>query len=163
MQKWFIAVAVTMLLITPSTAEDMSDSEKIAREYMNQYSAVNLEMMESYLAEDVIFSDPTAMGPDIASDGIYHEGRDEALAALREFVENAHPIELGFIWDTVFESNDRVVFIGEVNALYPTEKKGQVFRWQSPQVTVLTLREGKIIRHVDYANYATPDLSLLVQ
>ena len=161
LQKILATAAAMMLLITPSIASDRSEVAQIAREYMNHYSAANMEAMEEFLAEEVIFSDPTAMGPNIDADGIYHEGRDEAVAALREFVESAHPIELGFIWDIVFESNGRVVFIGEVNALYPTEKEGQVFRWRSPQVTVVTIRDGKVVRHVDYANYAVPDRSLL--
>ena len=53
--------------------------------------------------------------------------------------------------------------MGEVNALYPTETEGQTFRWHAPQVTVITVRDGQVIQHQDYANYASPDQSLLLQ
>ena len=80
---------------------------------------------------------------------------------LRSFSASYNPIELGFEWDTVFESNGRVVFMGHVNALYPARTEGQNFRWRAEQVTVVTVRDGVVIRHDDYANYANPEQGLI--
>jgi ketosteroid isomerase-like protein len=162
MNHILVALAAIMTLSAGAGAQDMSDAESIARAYMAEYSAVNIDAMEPYMAEDIIFEDPTALGEEIGADGIHREGREASLTVLRAFAETYHPIELGFVWDTVFASNDRVVFMGEVNALYPTETEGQTFRWRAAQVSVITVRDGLVVHHQDFANYAGPDQSLVL-
>lgn len=157
------AFAAIALFATGALAQPAPGAEHIAREYMAAYSAVDWDTMEGFLAGNAVFDDPTALGEDIGVDGLHHEGREAMMTALRAFADTYHPIELGFVWDTVFESNGRVVFMGEVNALYPTETEGQTFRWHAPQVTVITVRDGQVIQHQDYANYASPDQSLVLQ
>jgi len=157
------ALAAFALLATGVNAQNSSDSERIARDYMASYAAIDWDAMESMLAEDAIFEDSTAIGPDIGIDGLRHEGREETMTALRAFSETNQPIELGFVWETVFQSNERVVFIGEVNALFPTQTEGQTFRWRAEQVSVITIRDGQVVRHQDFANYRSPDQSLILQ
>ena len=82
-------------------------------------------------------------------------------ALLQDFVDQYHPIELGFVWDDVFESNSRVIFIGHVNALYPTQDPAQRFRWRSQQVTVVTVEDGRVVEHRDYANYPGAEQGLV--
>lgn len=153
-------------LAVPVFAQDDAaarSAEDIAREYMAHYSVVDIDAMQTYWADDVVFSDPTALGPNTGPDGLQFESGEAAAAMLREFVEQNNPIELGFVWDTVFESNGRVVFMGEVNALYPTQTEGQIFRWRAPQVTVITIRDGQVVSQVDYADYDDADRSILVR
>ena len=162
-----LTTLATALLVAASPAaalaQDMTDAERVARDYMTHYSAIDVDAMARFWSDDIEFHDPTALGPGVeGEDGHHMQGRDEAYAMLSEFVENNNPIELGFRWDTVFESNGRVVFMGEVNALYPTPTEGQVFRWRSPQVTVITVRDGEIIRQVDYADYDGADRSIIL-
>lgn len=144
-------------------APAITEAERVARDYMQHYSAVDIAQMQTFWAPDVVFEDPTAMGPDIGPDGLRFDNGEAAAAMLQEFVDQNNPIELGFVWDTVFESNGRVVFMGEVNALYPTQTEGQVFRWRAPQVTVITVRDGRVVRQVDYADYDNADRSILVR
>ena len=155
------ALIASLAWMPAAWAQEMSEAEQLAREYMEHYSAVDWDAMEAFLAEDAVFADTTAMGPDYGEDGVMYEGRDEVMASLRSFSARYNPIELGFEWDTVFESNGRVVFMGHVNALYPARTEGQNFRWRAEQVTVVTVRDGKAIRHDDYANYATPEQGLI--
>lgn len=150
------------VLADEHAATDMQDAEAVARAYMAHYSALDLDAMASFWADDIMFSDPTALGEGLGEDGHQMHGRDEARATLQAFIDANRPIELGFDWHTVFESNDRVIFMGHVNALYPTDTDGQTFRWRSPQVTVLTVREGKIVHQVDYADYDDADRSLVL-
>ncbi|MEA1940833.1 MAG: nuclear transport factor 2 family protein [Pseudomonadota bacterium] len=136
-------------------------AEALARDYMVHYSAADWDGMEAYLADDVVFSDPTALGDDVGPDGYQYDSRAAIMAALRAFDARYNPIELGFEWDTVFESNDRVVFMGHVNARYPTEDPDRHFRWRAEQVTVITVRDGQIVRQDDFANYAAPETGLV--
>lgn len=155
------AIMAGLLILPAAMAQEMSDAERLARDYMGRYSAADWDGMGPYLADDAVFSDPTAMGDGLGAEGLLHEGRDDILAALREFGDTYHPLELGFEWDTVFESNGRVVFTGHVNALYATEDPAQNFRWRAEQVTVLTVRNGRVVRQDDYANYAAPEQGLV--
>ncbi|RKQ96814.1 MULTISPECIES: nuclear transport factor 2 family protein [Maricaulis] len=157
------ATGLTLTLAPALSAQDdtNAEAEAIARTYMDHYSAVDWDAMEAMLAADMVFSDTTAQGESYGPDGIQEDGRDAMMATLREFGERYHPIELGFEWDDVFASNSRVVFIGHVNALYPTQSEGQVFRWRSRQVSVITVRDGQVVAHQDFANYAAPEQGLI--
>lgn len=166
MKHSLITLAAALTLVSSPAAafiQDMTDAERVARDYMTHYSAIDVDAMARFWSDDIEFHDPTAMGPGVeGEDGHHMQGRDEAYAMLSEFVETNSPIELGFQWHTVFESNGRVVFMGEVNALYPTQTEGQTFRWRSPQVTVITVRDGQIVRQVDYADYDGADRSIVL-
>ena len=163
MKQFLTPLALLGLALSPvalAQDADMSEAETIAREYMAAYSAVDFERMARFMAEDMTFSDETATGTD-NPDGIQAEGREAALAMLNGFAEQYNPIELGFVWDTVFESNHRVVFMGHVNALYPTEDPNQVFRWRAPQTAVVTVLNGQVVRHQDFANYTGAEQGLV--
>lgn len=60
---------------------------------------------------------------------------------------------LGFEWEWVFESNDRVVLSGWMNALIPTDDPAMNFRWRTRQVVVLTISDGRVVRHEDFIDY----------
>ena len=163
MRNFLTVFAVTCLAFAPAAmAQDaeMSDAERIARDYMTAYSEVDFERMGTFMAEDIVFSDTTAPGTN-SPNGLEGRTRDSALALLNEFAEQYNPIELGFVWDTVFESNNRVIFMGYVNALYPTDQAGQVFRWRAEQATVVTVIDGQVVRHQDFANYTGVEQGLV--
>ncbi|WP_323760715.1 nuclear transport factor 2 family protein [Maricaulis sp.] len=152
------------LLLAPSAltqGDANSAAEAVARTYMAHYSDLELDAMAAMLSEDVAFRDPTAETEEFGFSGLSNDGRDALMGLLREFIDTYQPIELGFEWDQVYTSNSRVVFIGHVNALYPTQTEGQRFRWRSQQVSVITVQNGVVIRHEDFANYATPEQGLV--
>ena len=161
MTRTLAALATLIALSANAGAQDVADAERVARAYMAAYSAVNLDAMEPLMAANMVFDDPTALGEGVGPDGIHRDGRDASLAMLREFITAYDPIELGFVWDTVFTSNDRVIFTGHVNALYPTATEGQHFRWRADQVSVITVRDGLVVHHQDFANYAAPEQGLV--
>ncbi len=140
--------------------EDMSEAERVARAYMAAYSAADFDAMEPFMAEDISFSDTTATGTD-DPDGLNLEGRAAAMELLHQFEAENHPIGLNFEWDTVFESNNRVVFMGRVNATYPTNEENRVFVWSSAQTSVLTVVDGLVVRHQDFANYPGAEQGLV--
>ncbi len=158
------ALTLTLALFVAPAAlaqdTEMGEAERIARDYMAAYSEVDFERMGTFMADGIVFSDTTAPGTD-SPNGLEGSTRASALALLNEFAEQYNPIELGFVWDTVFESNNRVVFMGHVNALYPSDQAGQVFRWRAEQVTVVTIMDGQVVRHQDFANYAGAEQGLV--
>lgn len=94
----------------------------------------------------MVFADQTAP----KSEGGPHliAGRDAFLAKFKSFGLERIEYDLA----TSFESNGRNVFIGRVSALYP-RKDGTRLRWHADIVTVVTVEEGKVVRHDDYADY----------
>ena len=153
---------LSLVLSPTALAQDaeIGEAEHIARDYMAAYSGVDFETMATFMAEDMMFSDPTATGTDNPV-GIQTEGREATLAMLNAFAAQYNPIELGFVWDTVFESNNRVVFMGHVNAIYPTDDPTQVFRWRAAQTAVVTVMDGQVVRHQDFANYSGAEQGLI--
>lgn len=160
MLRTILISAALALTGASAHAQEMSEAETVARAYMDAYSRVDWDAMAALMSEDIIFADNTATGTD-DPEGIVTEGREALLEMLYGFEAQYHPIELGFVWDTVFESNARVVFIGHVNALYPTQDPAQRFRWRSQQVTVVTVENGRVVEHRDYANYPGAEQGLI--
>lgn len=160
MKNIIFAVAGSLFLSVAVSAQD-SDAESRAAvdAYMAHYSAAEFDAMEAYLAEDAVFIDATATG--LGESGLVHHGRDSIMTALREFSAQNNPIGLNFEWDTVFESNDRYVFMGRVNATYPVDQEGMVFRWSAPQTTVIHMRGGFVAEQYDFADYEGAEQGLV--
>jgi len=160
MKTMITAALGGLILAASASAQDHdTDTRTIVDEYMAHYSAAEFDEMEAFLAEDVFFSDVTATG--LGDAGMVHHGRDSIMAALDEFVEQNNPIGLNFEWNTVFESNDRYVFMGRVNATYPVEQDGMVFLWSAAQTTIIHMRDGLVIEHFDFADYEGAEQGLV--
>jgi len=152
MKNIMTAAAGSLLLSAAAFAKDTNaETRAIVDAYMAHYSAAEFEEMAAYMADDVVFVDPTATGH--GESGITHHSRDEIMAVLRDFAEQNNPIGLNFEWETVFESNDRYVFMGRVNATYPVQQEGMVFRWSAAQTTVIHMRDGLVVEQYDFADY----------
>ncbi|MBO6795679.1 nuclear transport factor 2 family protein [Maricaulis sp.] len=156
-----IASLSAVIIAQDAQPAKRSEAERIARDYMAAYSQVDLERMQSFLADDAVFEDRTALGEGVGPDGLSYDNSASVMEMLNQFRATYNPIELGFAWDTVFESNGRVIFSGHVNALYPTQDVTQNFRWRAEQVTVITVRDGHVVRHQDFASYANPQREMV--
>ena len=160
MKNLMFAAVGSLLLAAAASAQDTdADTRAIVDAYMAHYSAAEFDAMEAYMADDVVFVDPTATG--LGEAGLVHHSRDEIMAALREFAAQNNPIGLNFEWDTVFESNNRYVFMGRVNATYPVQQDGMVFQWSAPQTTVIHMRDGLVVEQYDFADYEGAEQGLV--
>lgn len=142
-----LALALTVLSIAAiAHAAEPSEDERIARAYLDAYSAIDTAAMARFLHDEVVFADQTAPksqgGPHVMA------GRDVFLAKLKSFGLGRIDYEL----TRTFESNGRTVFVGNVTALYP-RSDGTRLRWRAAIVTVVTVENGKVVRHDDYADY----------
>jgi ketosteroid isomerase-like protein len=147
--KVIVVPALIACLAAASVAHaaEPSPDQRIARAYLAAYSAIDPNAMMPLLASHAVFADQTATpaegGP------ILLTGRD---AFLKQFA--AYGLQrIAYDLTSEFESNGRTVFAGHVNAYYPREG-GRVLRWRSEIVTVVTVANGKVVRHEDFANYA---------
>lgn len=127
-----------------------NESEKIARAYMQAYSEANWDAMAPYMADDYMLVDRTNPDPSFEPE---HKGPNAALQMLRAFGRDQGVIELGFEFPVVFESNDIVVFSGFVNVHAAPPGVDFAYRWRAEQVSVITVKGGRVVRHEDFANY----------
>lgn len=90
--KPVLAAAAAALISVGAFAQDeeMGEAERVARAYMEAYSAADFDAMEPLMAEDIVFSDPTATGTG-EPDGLRREGRAAAMELLHQFEAENHP------------------------------------------------------------------------
>jgi len=136
----------------PSLAEQPApnESEKIARAYMKAYSDANWDAMAPFMADDFRLVDRTNPDPTFAPE---YEGPDAALQMIKAFGRDQGVIELGFEFPVVFESNNIVVFSGFVNVHAAPPGADYAYKWRTEQVSVITVIDGRVARHEDFANY----------
>ncbi|MDP1629798.1 MAG: nuclear transport factor 2 family protein [Caulobacter sp.] len=127
-----------------------TEAERVARAYIDRYSAADWDGMAALMAPDFVLIDRTNPDPDFTP---RYGSPAEALAMLRRFSAAAGLIELGFDFPLVFESNGVVVFQGWVNALSTGPTPDAAVKWRTRQVSVITVRNGKVVHHEDFADY----------
>jgi ketosteroid isomerase-like protein len=153
MVKFLSALLVCSLAMAQAAAAgEMTAPERLARDYLAAYSAVDTAAMERFLAPDAVFADQTARPAD--GGPIVLNGRDTFLKQFKTYGLTRLAYDLA----NVFESNGRVVFIGRVNAFYP--QAGGELRFSARIVTVVTVKNGKVARHEDFADYANAEKTI---
>lgn len=152
--RLLIVALASLVAPVAAFAQDTAPSEveRIARAYMQAYSDANWDAMAPYMGDDFVLIDRTNPDPEFQPE---HHGRESALQMMHAFGRDQGVIELGFEFPTVFESNNIVVFSGFVNVHAAPPGVDYAYRWRAEQVTALTIRDGKVVRHEDYANYRT--------
>lgn len=154
MLKALLACLIAVCAAVAARAGEPSSAERLARDYLAVYAAVDTAAMARFLSPDAVFADQTARPAD--GGPIVLDGRDTFLKQLKTYGLSKLEYELA----SVFESNGRVVFIGRVNAFYPREAGGAL-RFRSRIVTVITVEAGKVARHEDFADYANAEKTVL--
>ena len=157
---WITLLASASMALIAQPAERDTSSLETATAYMEAYSALDLDAMRGWLNEESVFIDETWVKQG-ETEAQLHVGEDAFMAVLEEFMEQYSPQGLNFEWDFVFESNDRVVFGGWVNALYPSDDPDQLYRWRTRQVTIITVEDGQVTHHRDYAGFNDVDGGLV--
>ena len=149
-----LALVLMMLsgAAAPSLAEKPvpNESEKVARAYMQAYSDANWDAMAPFMADDFVLVDRTNPDPSFEPE---YKGPDAALRMIRAFGRDQGVIELGFEFPVVFESNNIIVFSGFVNVHAAPPGADYAYKWRTEQVSVITVKDGRVARHEDFANY----------
>lgn len=154
MPKVLLACLIAVCSAVAARAAEPSAAERLARDYLAAYSAVDTVAMARFLSSGAVFADQTARPAD--GGPIVLNGRDTFLKQFQTYGLKRLEYELA----NVFESNGRVVFIGYVNAYYPRNAGGES-RFRSRIVTVITVEAGKVARHEDFADYANAQKTVL--
>jgi len=144
-----LAASISLAAVE-ARAAGPEENERVARAYMDAYSRADWDGMARYMAEDFVFQDRSNPDPNFPA---RFEGRAAVVAMLKGFGKSGGIVELGFEFPAVFATKDVVVFSGYVNTVSVPPGRTEALKWRARQVTVLTLRNGEVVLHEDFADY----------
>lgn len=145
------ALALAACATAQDDAADAQSSEAVARAYMDAYQTIDWDRMAGFYADDAEFYDP---GPPEEEGGVIHwVGRDAIMAKLNEYRINTGVLGIDYGDAKVFPVGDATVFSAAMDATYPGPDD-QIVHWRTDVVTVVTVKDGKVVRHDDFPYYA---------
>ncbi len=150
MLKKIVSLLAAVVVASGFAVAEQSPAEQVAQAYIQAYSEADVDAMAPYMAEDIVFEDQTNPNPDFQSEYV---GKAAVLEMIQGFVTRSGVIELGFDFPVVFESNGRIVFSGTVNVHSAPPGAEHAYKWRARQVTILTIEDGKVVHHEDFADY----------
>lgn len=142
----------TLLLIALSSLTAAPSDAEVAESYLSALYAQDLETLASLSSEDLLFHDATAVH--LGGGAWRYEGRKavvEFFAASLETVDSTY-----FEKVRSFTSGEQTVFeldyvaIGD-GAAFGAE--GVRLEMRVPGVTVITVRDSKVVEHQDFIDY----------
>lgn len=126
-----------------STASALS----VGQEYVDAYVDRDWDRLEPLLADDASFQDTTAQ---YVFGGIRHEGKADVIGFFRKSYSGISRMELDL--DREFASSDNALFEGTLS--WDVDMGGgRIVSTEMPFVLVLTIHDGKVVTHRDYADY----------
>lgn len=132
----------------PSLAAQTARMEPVAQAYFKAYIDRDWDSLEPLLDDAARFADPTAdavFGMPTARSG---------KATLMHFFRNNYAAirAMSFKTSTSWASGEFAVFVGELDWTLALPN-GRLVRTQMPLVTRLQIRDGRVLEHVDVADY----------
>ncbi|QSE96109.1 nuclear transport factor 2 family protein [Fulvivirga lutea] len=137
---------------------------KIARDYIEAYSNKNAEGMAAYYADNVEFKDLTAKDA-FGSTNFEHTGKEEVKSFWKSILVDSNPPYLNVQVDGAYYSGSYVMLNTTFSMVLPvswTNGKDDVFV-RIPIKTILQIKEDKILRHWDFADYNSYNEQIRVQ
>lgn len=147
-----MAVLATGVVAMTGGDEPMSEARRVAQEYIEAYGAFDLDRVQELYAEDAVFTDPTSFSF-VDFGAPYHwEGRSTIMAELRKLASEQGVQAVRYFPSQVFEASGRVVFVADLRPVYKVPEG--LIRTEIPIVTIVTVEDGRVVEHRDYADYA---------
>lgn len=157
MEKRVLSAAVTgviivnmivtgFLLINSKTRPHQSVNE-ISQRYLSYYHSGKVSKLESFWADNIEFKDETAR---IAGESLMIKGKQNVKSQLIEVFASVE--SLSFTRKFGFTSGDFTVSAGTISYQMPVSKDTKT-KVSFDVVTILEFKEGKVLKHADYADY----------
>ena len=125
--------------------ENTESTTSIARQYLQAYLDIDLDLQAKLMSPSIQFQDPTAQmfGPPMGS---IFESEEGLLEVRKQIFENL--TDFDFEIESEFAANHHAVFMGTI-----TYKIGSEETYRQPAVFVMEVRDGEVTRHLDYVDY----------
>lgn len=123
---------------------------EVAERYLEAYTALDIVALEELYAEDAVFIDPTSFDVPQIAQPVHFIGKDNVLAFVASL--DGVMLDASYELDRIYEASGEVVFIGDGVFTFASEPKPVSYR--SAVVTIISVKDGQVIQHRDYADYA---------
>lgn len=125
----------------------------IAKDYLKMYSRNDLNGMEKYYTDTSNFIDPTANDA-FNTNQYVGKGKESVLKTFKEVFDSTKDTYFNFDLKTTFYSGNYVMMNSTFSMILPdTWSEGKNVYVSIPVLTILKIKNGKILEHIDYANY----------
>ena len=143
---------------------EQASNLKVAEEYIAAYSQKDVDKMFSLYAENVDFKDLTAK--DIfGGDNFEKHGRNEVKAFWKQVLVDSKPDHVDVKINGMFYSGSYVMLNTTFSMVLPSAWTNGVknVMVSFPIKTILQIKEGKILQHLDFADYDTYNQQIKLQ
>jgi hypothetical protein len=153
MKKYAIILILLISVLSINAQQKSSFQEttaltkEVATRYFNHYMNLEWDKIESLMHKDITFDDPTA---ELAIGWQKVKNKDNVLKHFR--INYAAITKMTPNLQRSFFSGNNAVF--EMNLVFSFRSgKDQITTIKMPLVTILTLKDGKVITHKDFGDY----------
>jgi len=156
MKSLALLAAASALFIGAARASDASSADIVntASDYLAAYSTFDVEKMQPFYSDDAVFTDPTSRNQIPGFSEFTFEGKNAIIKGLGDYAAGYNSFSVHYEVKRRFESAGNVVFIADLSYEGET-KNGDRFAGGAPIVTVIKVKDGKIVRHTDYFDYGS--------
>ena len=124
----------------------------VASDYLAAYSTFDVDKMAPYYADNAVFTDPTSNNQIPGFEEFTFDGKEAIIKGLGDYASGYKSFSVNYDVKRRYESSGNVVFIADLTYKGET-KKGDAFSGGAPIVTVIKVKDGKVVRHTDYFDY----------
>jgi len=151
-----LLAATSVIFLNAAHASESGSPEivKTASDYLAAYSTFDVEKMRPFFSDDAVFTDPTSRNQIPGFEEFTFVGKDAIIKGLGEYAAGYESFSVHYHVKRRFESAGNVVFVADLSYEGET-KKGEQFSGGAPIVTVIKVKDGKIVRHTDYFDYGS--------
>ncbi|WP_428409364.1 nuclear transport factor 2 family protein [Hyphococcus sp.] len=155
MKKFIIACAGLFLIAAHAHAEELNsaDAVSLAEDYLAAYSTFDVEKMAPFLSDDMVFADPTSTEESADGGAFMFNGKEAVLKGLGDYAAQYQSFSVNYDVERQYESNGVVVFVAQLTYNLVT-KDDKTFTGAAPIVTAVTVKDGKVVKHLDLYDYA---------
>ena len=147
------------LVIHTGLYSQTNSTKEIALRYMEAYGAWDFDTMKTFYADTVSFEDPT--GTEAFKQTFSFQGKENVYTFFKNVFKNRFqnnkPPYVHFTIEKSFFTETYAVINSTFECIIPTswfdKNSNESILIAIPFVTVLTIKDGLITKHIDYGNY----------
>ncbi len=131
-----------------SFADSTKQCEKVATEYFKQYFELKFDKMANLMHDSISFADPTA---ELVFGGKKIEGKENVLKNFKTAYASITEINPE-ISRKIFSGNIAIIE-SIIQWKFINKQTNKTFEIEMPLIVILTIKNGKVVKHRDYGDY----------
>lgn len=143
---------MTGMAFAEDSADQSAATVEIATGYLAAYSTFDVGKMAPFLSDEIVFVDPTSADQNADGGPFRFEGKAAVLKGLGDYAAQFKDFHVAYDVKRRYESEGNVVFVADLTWTVVT-KDDETATGGAPIVTVVTVKDGKIVEHRDYYDY----------